>query len=67
MVKMEAIEQELAEKSVERSDTIKEFIVEEKRKKQRTQAQKDAFEKARAKRKENLARRNRQKQKHRNK
>lgn len=55
MVKMEAIEQELAEKSIERSDTIKEVIVEEKPKKQRTQAQKDAFEKARAKRKENLA------------
>jgi len=52
---MEAIEQELAEKSIERSDTIKEVVVEEKPKKQRTQAQKDAFEKARAKRKENLA------------
>jgi|TARA_R100000426_G_scaffold85774_1_gene66118 hypothetical protein len=54
---MEAIEQELAEKSIERSDAVKEVIVEEKPKpkRERTQAQKEAFEKARAKRKENLA------------
>ena len=49
---MEGIEQELANKSIER---VKQVIVEPKPKKERTQAQKEAFEKARIKRAENLA------------
>ena len=49
---MEAIEQELANKSIER---VKQVVVEPKPKKERTQAQKEAFEKARIKRAENLA------------
>ncbi len=49
---MEEIEQELTNKSIER---VKQVIVEPKPKKERSQAQKEAFEKARIKRAENLA------------
>ena len=55
---MEAIEQELTNKSIERTK-----IVEPKPKKERTQAQKEAFEKARIKRAENLAKAKAEKEK----
>ena len=49
---MEAIEQELEAKGIEKSEPV---IEEKKPRKPRSQAQKDAFEKARKKRAENLA------------
>ena len=52
---MEGIEQEITNKLIEKPKFETENLVEVKEKKPRTQAQKDAFEKARAKRAENLA------------
>ena len=49
---MDEIEQQLQEKGIEKSDEV---IIKEKPRKPRSQAQKDAFEKARKKRAENLA------------
>jgi len=57
---MEGIEAELQEKGIEKSDEI---IVQEKPRKPRSQAQKDAFEKARKKRAENLAKKKLEKEK----
>ena len=52
---MEAIEQELSAKMIEKPKFETENLIEVKKKKPRTQAQKDAFEKARKKRAENIA------------
>ena len=52
---MEGIEAELENKSIEKSIQIKEVEAPKKEKKPRSQAQKEAFEKARKKRAENLA------------
>lgn len=52
---MEEINQQLESKSIERTD-IKEVVKEVKPKKTRSEAQKNAFEKARKKREENLSR-----------
>lgn len=52
---MEGIEAELENKSIEKSIEIKEVEPPKKEKKPRSQAQKEAFEKARKKRAENLA------------
>ena len=52
---MEGIEAELENKSIEKSVQIKEVEAPKKEKKPRSQAQKEAFEKARKKRAENLA------------
>lgn len=57
---MEGIEAELENKTIEKSIEIKEVETPKKEKKPRSQAQKEAFEKARKKRAENLAKKKEQ-------